>query len=96
MLRSDMQVRVTDWNNDECATEFLRRGLRDFEASTTQAASIATVKDDVSNALTAFDTDYPIQATLAFCGDSIVDTEFGEQCDPPDGVTCDDSCETIP
>ncbi|GAH05686.1 unnamed protein product [marine sediment metagenome] len=35
--------------------------------------------------------------TRARCGDSILDTEFNEECDPPDGdVSCDDSCQTIP
>jgi cysteine-rich repeat protein len=32
--------------------------------------------------------------TLPVCGDEIVDNapEFGETCDPPDGVLCDDNC----
>ena len=32
----------------------------------------------------------------ALTGDGIVATGFGEQCDPPDGTTCDVNCQTIP
>jgi hypothetical protein len=31
-----------------------------------------------------------------FCGDGIVQPWRGEQCDPPDGVTCDANCQLIP
>ena len=30
------------------------------------------------------------------CGDGAIDTAAGEQCDPPDGVTCDAACQLIP
>jgi hypothetical protein len=32
----------------------------------------------------------------AICGDGVVATGFGEQCDPPNGTTCDTNCQTIP
>ncbi len=30
-----------------------------------------------------------------FCGDNIVQPKLGEQCDPPDGLFCDESCHII-
>lgn len=33
-------------------------------------------------------------AALGTCGDGVV--EAGEQCDPPDGTTCDQQCQSIP
>ena len=94
MLRVDIPAR--GWDDNDCATEFLRRGLREYDAGVTRKEAAATVENDVSNALSTFDTSFPTQYTKAVCGDSIVDTEFGEECDPPDGVTCDQDCRDIP
>ncbi|HEV7559060.1 MAG TPA: hypothetical protein VGO00_26485, partial [Kofleriaceae bacterium] len=33
--------------------------------------------------------------TVAACGDSVVNFTAGEDCDPPDGTTCDASCHMI-
>jgi ABC-type phosphate transport system substrate-binding protein len=32
----------------------------------------------------------------AICGDGVIATSFGEQCDPPNGTTCDANCKTVP
>ena len=32
---------------------------------------------------------------LPVCGDSIVDDRFGEACDPPNGFSCNDSCQAL-
>jgi cysteine-rich repeat protein len=32
---------------------------------------------------------------MSVCGDGYVDAALGEQCDPPDGTTCDATCHTI-
>jgi len=37
---------------------------------------------------------FTITCDPAACGDDIL--QLGEQCDPPDGVTCDASCQLIP
>ena len=46
--------------------------------------------------LTAHDACTDPATAPAICGDGIVATGFGEQCDPPNGTTCDTSCKTIP
>ncbi len=35
------------------------------------------------------------QSGQPYCGDSIVQADRGEQCDPPDGVSCDNQCQKI-
>ncbi|MCB9582781.1 MAG: hypothetical protein H6717_37425 [Polyangiaceae bacterium] len=35
------------------------------------------------------------QCKLSICGDTIVDTGGGEQCEPPNTATCDANCKTI-
>ncbi len=32
---------------------------------------------------------------IEYCGDGIIQAGLGEQCDPPDGITCDKNCQTI-
>ena len=99
MLRQHLEVRPADWDNDVCATEFLRRGLKMYELQVTKAAAEETVRDAVHDARIAFDANYPPDFTPAVCGDGVVDDtdpDLEEQCDPPNGTTCDDNCQTIP
>lgn len=97
ILRVHLNVTVANWSTNECATEFFRRGMRDFEKQVTRRESRATVSSDVDDALDTFDSIWGIHAVVSFCGDDVVDTEFGEECDPPDaGVTCDDDCQDVP
>lgn len=99
LLRQSVNVRTADWSNNACATEFLRRGLRNFEASVIRRASEATVRGDVTTALGTFDTNHPRAVNSAICGDGVVDDtdpNLGEECDPPNGTTCDNDCQTIP
>jgi hypothetical protein len=42
---------------------------------------------------------HPLTGTgvsVSVCGDSVVNPAAGEQCDPPNGTTCDNNCRTIP
>jgi cysteine-rich repeat protein len=95
LLRQDMQVPLSRWDNDACATEFLRRGLRDYESSSTARESRALVSGNVRVALETFDANHP-PIESARCGDGELTTEFGETCDdgnnePGDG--CDEICQ---
>ena len=99
LLRKEMRVTSANWSNDKCATEFLRRSLRNYEAAVTDAASRQTVKDDTATALATFDGVHADATTRSVCGDSTVDDtdpDLGEECDPPNGTTCDTDCQTIP
>jgi len=82
-LRVQMRVRKAEWSNSECASEFLRRGLRSFEASVTERNARDVVRTARRDALTVFDSKHPTRPAAAVCGDGIIDTEFGEACDDP-------------
>ena len=99
LLRVEVHVRTSDWNNDLCATAFTRIGLRTvllrYERKGQQQVVDAAVQAEVDN----FDTDWPIPYTRAECGDSIVDTEFDEECDDGNvnnGDGCTATCEIEP
>lgn len=98
-MRIRMHVRSSDWSNDVCASEFLRIGLLTGDKASTRRAARATVSQAVNDAVDSFNIAFPRVAFIAFCGDSILDTEFGETCDdgntdPLDG--CDESCNIEP
>lgn len=93
IMRVQMRVRQSNWSNDICAGEFLRRGLRLFTANEKKKEVQKDLRIEINTAVRDFDTGYPVQAVLAVCGDSITDTEFGEECDDGneiDGDGCDD------
>jgi cysteine-rich repeat protein len=97
ILRVEMRIPLSRWDNDACATEFLRRGLRDYDAATTRSAARLAVANDVRLALKAFDANHWFPIAPALCGDDEIDTEFGETCDdgnndPGDG--CDEMCQS--
>jgi len=95
VLRLQLTVRSSDWNNNACASELLRQGLRSYERSVSRDTAELVARAAVMSNLDAFDTNFPIAYTSAVCGDSVVDAEFGEQCDPPDGSTCDVECQDM-
>ena len=81
-LRLAMRIRAAEWDRGICATELLMRESRTRRGNETRKVSEETIRDDRTNALDAFDASYSSQrAVPSFCGVSIVDTEFGEQCD---------------
>ena len=93
-LRLRMRVRTADWTNDVCATEFLRIGLLEGERRSTRVSFNANLRQALSDAENLFTSTWAVTVP-ATCGDSTVDTEFGETCDdgntdPLDG--CDDAC----
>jgi cysteine-rich repeat protein len=97
-LRLELGVRASEWSNDVCASQFLRIGLLEGDKSSTRKASRATVNQAVNDAVDQFNIDWPGLAA-AFCGDGILDTEFGEECDDGnsiDGDGCDTECVIEP
>ena len=98
-MRVRLRIRVADWSNDTCASEFLRVGLLAGDKASTRKAARATVSQAVNDAVDSFNIDFPRVAVVAFCGDTILDTEFGEECDDgntDDGDGCDASCNIEP
>ena len=97
VLRLRLSVRAADWDNDVCATEFLRIGLETGERTRARNEAAATTRTVVRDAVAAFRADHPPSVASAFCGDTIVDVEFGEECDDGndvDGDGCSVDCQT--
>jgi cysteine-rich repeat protein len=95
-LRLRLHIRVADWSNEVCATEAFRLGMREVDKRVETSDARATVNTQVSDSLNAWDANFP-RTPAAICGDNILDTEFGEQCDDGnliDGDGCDSSCQT--
>lgn len=93
-LRKDLRAR--SMTNPECAQEFFRRGLRDFAARKIRDDARSQAQDTARAELDQFDQAFPVQLDIAMCGDGVVDTEFGEQCDDANqdnGDGCSGSCQ---
>ena len=96
-LRIRMRVLAANWDNDTCATEVLRRGLKAMRREDVGRASRLTVAQAVNDATDLYNANFPVQATVSACGDGAVDAEYGEACDDGvnDGVSCNHDC-TLP
>lgn len=99
-LRQQLRVRSADWDNDVCASQFLRIGMLAGERQSTRRAASATVAGLVNDAVVTMQSTWP-QPTRAVCGDSTLDTEtpFLEECDDgnlTNGDGCDDGCRIEP
>ena len=98
-----LRIRPADWNNNVCATVMVRLGVRtsllqeENEASRAAVVAVTNASSVSAQAeLNAFDVNFPLPVTPADCGDSIVDTEFGEECDDGNTVSgdgCDEGCQ---
>lgn len=90
------QDKPLEWDDDACATSFMRTGMRDFGIVTQLRDQKERANDEQRDAGRAFEDRFPVEASLE-CGDTIVTTDYDppEQCDPPDGVVCDESCQLI-
>ena len=99
-----LRIRPADWNNDVCATVMVRLGVRTSlldEQTNALSAAVTTARNSASVASQAvmniFDSNFPLPVTPSVCGDSVVDTEFGEECDDGNVVSgdgCDEGCAT--
>jgi cysteine-rich repeat protein len=87
---------TADWSNDVCATEFLRIGLRTYEANERRKQRDLEADAAFQADLIIFDTNHPQIVTHDHCGNGTTDVEFGEECD--DGgvqtATCEVTCRT--
>jgi cysteine-rich repeat protein len=95
-LRKRLRVRSSEWDNNICASQFLRIGLLDQERRTSRNTAREAVANDVSTALNDFKSTWAVP-TAAICGDGTLDTEapFLEECDDgnnTDGDGCDSAC----
>jgi cysteine-rich repeat protein len=95
-VRIQNRVPLSRWDNDACATELLRRGMRGTEAAVTKGAIRDAERSAVRDALTDFDANHPKALVPARCGDDELTPEFNETCDdgntdPGDG--CDGDCQ---
>ena len=95
-LRQQLRISTDSalWNNEQCATEVFRIGMREVDKRTETRAAKATVSTQVNDSLASWDANYP-RTPASTCGDTVIDTEYGETCD--DGNTiggdgCDESC----
>ena len=96
LLRQDLRVRSTEWDNDICASAFLRIGLLQGERIASRRVASATVATAVNDAVTDFEATW-VKPAQAICGDGTLDTEepFNEACDDgnnTNGDGCDESC----
>ena len=99
LLRVEVHVRASDWNNDLCATAFTRIGLRTVLLRYERQGQQQVVDDAVQTEVDDFDADWPVPYTPAQCGDGTLDAEFGEECDDGnliDGDGCSRKCKIEP
>ena len=92
--RLALRVPSATWTNDMCASYFLRLGLIEAEKRSTKRSFTASVNSAVSDAVAALTAVWPPPVS-ARCGDSVVNTEFGETCDDGNTISgdgCDSSC----
>ena len=99
VLRLELHVRAAEWSNDLCASIFTRIGLRVYVQRQERQGAQQLIDAAVQAEIEQFDADWAEPFTRAYCGDTITDVEFGEQCDdggiePGDG--CDQRCQIEP
>jgi len=97
-LRQSLRIRSTEWNNDICATQFFRRGLREGERLSTTRSESEAAAAAITAAVDLFESTWSPPST-AICGDGTTDTEapFEEECDDgnnADGDGCSNACRT--
>jgi cysteine-rich repeat protein len=93
-LRLKLRVRSSEWDNDVCATQFLRIGMVAGERVSATKTANTTVSGDVNDAVVLFQSTWARPTPVA-CGDGTLDTEFGEECDDgnsTNGDGCSDAC----
>ena len=99
ILRNEVRVRASEWSNDLCATIFTRLGLRVYVARNMRQGQQQVLDALVDAEVADFDIKWAEPFTRAECGDDILDTEFGEECDDNNvnnGDGCSATCEIEP
>lgn len=99
VLRVELRIAAADWDRDPCATEFMRRGMRDFARSRARSAAQRTVNGAEQNEVNAFEADHGEGFTRTFCGDGVLQAEYGEVCDDgndDEADGCMSNCQPSP
>lgn len=99
LLRIEARQLPADWNEGKCGSEFLRRGKARFGVSREGARARRTVDKAEQNEANALEAMHPAGWTPTFCGDAILQAEFGEACDDGndvDGDGCETNCKISP
>jgi cysteine-rich repeat protein len=99
-VRINERIRTDAWDNNACANVMTWAGVKtatEEAAAAAKSASLATCQSDANNiyqtTMNNFEIDWPFPATRSSCGDSQIDTEFGEDCDDGgESATCNEDC----
>ena len=96
-LRLNLHVRSSEWNNNVCASQFLRAGLLQAERKFTERQAKTFVATSVNNAVRLYESTWD-RPTTASCGDGILDNEapWDEECDDGNTISgdgCNSSCD---
>ena len=94
-IRTEFRIREAEFSNEVCAEIMFREGLRQFEIKKARREILEQTNGLREQRVGAWEQSFPEPFTRAFCGDGIVDLEFGEECDPPLVGTCDAQCDDI-
>ena len=89
----------TAWTESKCASEFLRRGKKDFAVDRAEWGARRTVNRAKQNEANAIDAGHGKAFARTFCGDGIEQAEFGGACDDGnevDGDGCEGDCTVTP
>ncbi len=95
-LRLMLHVRSSEWNNNICASQFLRAGLLAAEKAFTKREAKNFVKTAVNDAVRLYESTWDRPTTVS-CGDGILDSEppWNEECDDGNIIEadgCNSSC----
>ena len=98
--RIRMGIRLSEWSNEVCASEFFRDGLINAERQSATRFIRKVNRDFVNNEVDTYEATWP-KLIAAFCGDGTLDTEvpFNEECDDGNQTDldgCDASCNIEP
>jgi hypothetical protein len=69
-------------------------GTTTYNCSAPGDQTLTLTMNDQGDCSTSVDVAVRCEPT-AVCGDAVVESDKGELCDPPNGVTCDANCQTI-
>jgi hypothetical protein len=79
------------WSIEKCANLGIREILEQWDRTYTTDASNLAARTAMKDAIGDFNTEFPLVVDDA-CGDGVVDTDLGEQCDG--GAGCNEECRT--
>ena len=94
-IRREAQGREATWTGDDCCTYIFNNAIRDRIGAQVFDVERRDARTKRGEAYNTHDAGFPHTHTRAVCGDSIIDTDYGENCDPPDRTTCSGNCTLL-